>query len=181
MRWEQGHLQCIWNYHSTDSFLPVKGHPLFPGWRRYPEPRQHLLHQPEIYKSNRQNPSMQWIVFTAVMASFRQEKLFASWTIGPSVIIVRDPLGKDIDGSRRTHWTRPLLKKREFEVGALRSDDLRRVGLNKGRNALADARSILEKVGGWRTCKCSRPFYWQIPRPFVMPVPVPRQRKLTLQ
>lgn len=56
---------------------------------------------------------------TAVIASFRQEKLFASWIIGLSVIILREPLSKDVwslEGSRRTLWTRPLLKNREFEV-----------------------------------------------------------------
>ena len=79
------------------------------------------------------------------MANFFQEKLFASCTIGLSVIIVREPLGKDIwslEGSRRMHWTRPLLKKREFEIGVLLSDDLRRVGLNKGRIVLVGRRSM---------------------------------------
>lgn len=88
---------------------------------------------------------MYWTLLTAVIASFFQEKLFASWTIGLSVTIVREPSGKDIwslDGSRRTHWTRPLLKKREFKVGALLTVDLRRVELNKGRIVLAGRRSI---------------------------------------
>ena len=88
---------------------------------------------------------MYWTPPTAVIASFFQEKLFASWTIGLSVTIVREPLGKDIwslDRSWRTHWTRPLLKRREFKVGALLSDDLRRVELNKGRIVLAGRRSM---------------------------------------
>ena len=84
------------------------------------------------------------------MANFFQEKLFASWTIGLSVIIVREPHGKNVwnlDGSRRTHWTRPLLKKREFEIGALLRDDLRRVELNNGRIVLAGRRSMWVALG----------------------------------